>query len=188
MANKGRDVIVIGTSAGGLECGGTLWEMQQRDVARFRCHRSLVHLRVPVAQSNGKDRRNALDLTSLFEERKNLLKSMADRTPSRGAATAERLREADVHIERIRAILRAPGMAEVVNGHEEGRKARRPRKNTRKGAQRGRAPRALQWPRRHSQGRVEDAPPASRRSVKRVISEFARSADAGFGTARSHHG
>jgi hypothetical protein len=48
----------------------------------------------------------------MFEERKNLLNTMAAQPGSGGSSTLERAKEADMHIERIRAILRAPGMGE----------------------------------------------------------------------------
>ena len=112
-------------------CGGTLWEMRHRDVTRFRCHtgHSFTDASLLLSQTE-KIEETLWTSLRMFEERKNLLKSMADHTRAGGTATAERVREAEVHIERIRAILRAPGMAEGSEGHEIGPHGSRPGKDT----------------------------------------------------------
>ncbi len=105
-------------------CGGTLWEMAEGDGRRFRCHtgHSFTTESLLVSQ-NEKIEETLWVALRMFEERKNLLNGMG--TGTRGLATVERVREAEAHIERIRAMLRAPSVTERANGKEGGRKARR---------------------------------------------------------------
>jgi two-component system chemotaxis response regulator CheB len=100
-------------------CGGTLWEMRARNHPRFRCHtgHSFTNASLLLSQTE-KIEETLWTSLRMFEERKNLLKSMADSTRAGGTATAQRVEEAEVHIGRIRAILQAPGMAEGDQGPE----------------------------------------------------------------------
>jgi two-component system chemotaxis response regulator CheB len=110
-------------------CGGTLWQMNHPDVTRFRCHtgHSFTAASLLVSQTE-KIEETLWTSLRMFEERKNLLKRMAGHAGAGETATAQRVREAEVHIERIRAILQAPGIAEGNDGHEMKPEDRRPGK------------------------------------------------------------
>jgi two-component system, chemotaxis family, protein-glutamate methylesterase/glutaminase len=90
-------------------CGGVLWEMDQPKVGRYRCHtgHSFTPSTLLASQTERIEETLWVSLR-MFEERKNLLNKMA-RTEVLGSSRAryaERAREADVHIERIRRLLR----------------------------------------------------------------------------------
>jgi two-component system chemotaxis response regulator CheB len=91
-------------------CGGVLWEMNNPDIRRFRCHtgHSFTELALLTSQSE-KIEETLWTSLRMFEERKNLLNSMAQREVSskRKSAVAQRAKQAEVHIERIKAMLRA---------------------------------------------------------------------------------
>lgn len=88
-------------------CGGVLWEMTKGKQLRYRCHTGhSFTAKVLIAEQTKKIEETLWIALRMFEERKNLLVTMADPT-SRGhtASAPERLKESQVHIERIRAIL-----------------------------------------------------------------------------------
>lgn len=92
-------------------CGGVLWEMDNPDVKRYRCHTG-HSFTVPALLASQSEKIEETLWTSLrmFEERKNLLNNMAQkelRSKGKGSA-GQRAKETQVHIERIRAILLAP--------------------------------------------------------------------------------
>jgi two-component system, chemotaxis family, protein-glutamate methylesterase/glutaminase len=90
-------------------CGGVLWEMDAPDQSRFRCHTG--HSFTPstlFASQSEKIEETLWTALRMFEERKNLLNSIILRngsTPSE--STAQRAKDTQVHIERIRAMLNA---------------------------------------------------------------------------------
>lgn len=93
-------------------CGGVLWEMGHHDLQRFRCHtgHSFTETALLTAQSEKIEESLWVSLRML-EERRNLLSNMAEkevRTRSK-QSYADGVREIAVHIERIRAMLLAPG-------------------------------------------------------------------------------
>ncbi|MEO6463023.1 MAG: chemotaxis protein CheB [Candidatus Eisenbacteria bacterium] len=98
-------------------CGGVLWEMDQPVVKRFRCHTGHSFTTASLLASQSERLEETLWVAlRMFEERKNLLNSMPRAGGARKGATAERILEAEGHIERIRAILHAPGVNEPVGG------------------------------------------------------------------------
>lgn len=92
-------------------CGGVLWEMKRSDLRRYRCHTGHSFTEASLLTSQSEKIEETL-WTSLrmFEERKNLLNKMAQaETRFTGQNEyAERARDTEVHIERIRAMLLAP--------------------------------------------------------------------------------
>jgi len=82
-----RHIVVVGTSAGGLEALDTLVNRQSEKIEETMW----IALR-------------------MFEERKNLINNMVmqERHAPRRRALAQRASEANVHIDRIRAMLLAP--------------------------------------------------------------------------------
>lgn len=91
-------------------CGGVLWEMNNPDIRRFRCHTGHSFTASSLLTSQSEKIEETLWISlRMFEERKNLLNSMAKREVSSIAksGTAKRAKETQVHIERIKAMLRA---------------------------------------------------------------------------------
>lgn len=90
------------------QCGGVLWKVDDHPL-RYRCHTGDAFTAAELASAQSDKIQETLWIAlRMFEERKNLLRSMAkpgDRQFSSSAA--ERAREADQHIERLRAILLA---------------------------------------------------------------------------------
>lgn len=92
-------------------CGGVLWEMDNPDVQRFRCHTGHSFTAAALLDSQNEKIEETLWVSlRMLEERKNLLNNMdkKERGSSRKKnAFAERAKETAVHIERIRAMLLA---------------------------------------------------------------------------------
>lgn len=95
-------------------CGGVLWEIKNVKARRYRCHtgHSFTARTLLTSQS---ERIEETLWTSLrmFEERKNLLNTMAQREsgPTLKRSYSERAKETEIHIERIRAMLLAREVA-----------------------------------------------------------------------------
>lgn len=89
-------------------CGGTLWEIDNPAIRRFRCHtgHSFTALSLLASQSEKIEETLWMSLR-MFEERKNLLNSMAKRGVSGKSDLMQRGKETQAHIERIKAMLRA---------------------------------------------------------------------------------
>ncbi len=104
------------------DCGGVLWEIdhEKSDSLRYRCHTGHAFTAgvLRVAQT-AKIEETLWFALRMFEERKNLLGRMTDRMPdSQANSMAERAAESEVHIDRIRAMLKAS--SEVVSGQPTG--------------------------------------------------------------------
>lgn len=101
-------------------CGGTLWEMESPDGQRFRCHTGHSYTAASLLGNQTEKIEETLWIClRMFEERRNLLHSMKTKGGFAGTSIADRAKEADAHIERIRAILLAKGVKE---GGQEQRK------------------------------------------------------------------
>lgn len=91
-------------------CGGVLWQIDNPDVERYRCHTGHSYTASALLTSQTEKIEETL-WTSLrmFEERKNLLNNMAQtQIGQKGKESyAKRAKETDVHIERIREMLLA---------------------------------------------------------------------------------
>jgi two-component system chemotaxis response regulator CheB len=78
-------------------CGGVLWRVKKGPLVRFRCH---------TGHAYTSDVLLAEQTVKIFEERKNLLTTMTEpKAKGYNPTAAERLKDSQVHIERIRAIL-----------------------------------------------------------------------------------
>ena len=92
-------------------CGGVLWEMDIPRTKRYRCHtgHSFTEQTLLASQSEKIEEMLWISLR-MFEERKNLLTSMALTTKGRARRSANRaqLLETKGHIERIRSMLLDP--------------------------------------------------------------------------------
>lgn len=124
-------------------CGGVLWELAKGDGLRFRCHVGHAYTApVLLALQTEKIEETLWIALRMFEERRNMLERMAAFRPNRKgsnakpdipgagdreiyASTRERAKEATMHIERIRELLRMgeAGTTRV----EHGTPNRRPR-------------------------------------------------------------
>jgi two-component system, chemotaxis family, protein-glutamate methylesterase/glutaminase len=89
------------------DCGGVLWQMKQGKFLRYRCHVGHAFTAATLlAIQTDKIEETLWVALRMFEERKNLLGNMVAKSPkSLATRTMARSAEAQVHIERIRAIL-----------------------------------------------------------------------------------
>jgi two-component system chemotaxis response regulator CheB len=87
-------------------CGGVLWEMKDRDLLRYRCHTGHSYTAdVLLVEQTKKVEETLWIALRMFEERRNLLTTMAAPKRGIGRSAAERVRESEVHINRIRTML-----------------------------------------------------------------------------------
>ena len=90
-------------------CGGVLWEVAEGGVLRYRCHTGHAYTSsVLLAEQTSKIEETLWIALRMFEERRNLLTTMSERN-SRGfsPSAGERVKESEVHIKRIRAMLQS---------------------------------------------------------------------------------
>lgn len=92
-------------------CGGVLWEIEKDSSLRFRCHTGHAYTAASLlAEQTKKIEETMWTALRMFEERKNLLTDMARGKKSVGSQSAlERAKMSQVHIDRIRAILKTSG-------------------------------------------------------------------------------
>jgi two-component system, chemotaxis family, protein-glutamate methylesterase/glutaminase len=92
-------------------CGGVLWEIDDPDAQRYRCHTGHSFTAPALLTSQSEKIEETLWVSlRMFEERKNLLNNMAKRdTRAKGKSPyRQRAEEANIHIERIRTMLLTP--------------------------------------------------------------------------------
>lgn len=89
-------------------CGGVLWQVGKDSDLRFRCHTGHAYTAAYLlAEQTSKIEETMWTALRMFEERKNLLTTMAKGENGVGSKTAlERAEMSQVHIDRIRAILK----------------------------------------------------------------------------------
>jgi two-component system chemotaxis response regulator CheB len=92
-------------------CGGVLWEMDNPDLKRFRCHTGHSYTAKTLLDTQSEKIEETLWVSlRMLEERRNLLNNM-DQKETRASrkkdSYAQRVKETDVHIERIREMLLA---------------------------------------------------------------------------------
>jgi two-component system, chemotaxis family, protein-glutamate methylesterase/glutaminase len=91
-------------------CGGVLWEMAASDAKRYRCHTGHSFTAPSLLTSQTERIEETLWVSlRMFEERKNLLTNMAhqETAASRKRSYTEQAKATEIHIERIRAMLKA---------------------------------------------------------------------------------
>lgn len=94
-------------------CGGVLWEVEEGEVLRYRCHTGHAFTSsVLLAEQSAKIEETLWTALRMFEERRNLLTTMSQ-SNAKGVlpSAAARAKESEVHIERIRAMLRSSDRA-----------------------------------------------------------------------------
>ena len=91
------------------ECGGVLWQIKEGDLLRYRCHTGHAFTSaVLLAVQSAKIEETLWTALRMFEERQNLMATITTRPDGKSSnALSERRQDAQVHIERIRAILTA---------------------------------------------------------------------------------
>ena len=92
-------------------CGGVLWQVEEDVDLRFRCHVGHAYTAAALlAEQTKKIEETMWTALRMFEERKNLLTEMANGKKGVGSKSAqERAKMSQVHIDRIRAILKTDG-------------------------------------------------------------------------------
>lgn len=90
-------------------CGGVLWKVEKGISMRYRCHTGHAYTSSTLlAEQTMKIEETMWTALRMFEERKNLLTTMAnEQGPHSSKVSLERARQSQVHIDRIRAILQA---------------------------------------------------------------------------------
>ena len=91
------------------DCGGGVWEMKTEEILRYRCHTGHAFTSaVLLAEQSARIEETLWIALRMFEERQNLLGTMNARMGAKTVkAFAERAKDAQIHIERIRAMLKA---------------------------------------------------------------------------------
>ncbi len=90
------------------DCGGVLWQIAEGELLRYRCHTGHAFTSsVLLAQQTAKIEETLWVALRMFEERQNLLVAMSKNEDKRAASSISgRAKDSQVHIERIRAMLK----------------------------------------------------------------------------------
>ncbi len=91
------------------DCGGVLWQMAEGKIRRYRCHTGHAFTdSVLLAQQTVKIEETLWVALRMFEERQNLLVTMSKNAGEKPSSSiSQRANDSQVHIERIRAMLKA---------------------------------------------------------------------------------
>lgn len=91
------------------DCGGVLWQMAEGEFLRYRCHTGhAFSASVLLAQQTSKIEETLWVALRMFEERQNLLLTMSKNEGDKSSSSiSQRAQDSQVHIERIRAMLKA---------------------------------------------------------------------------------
>jgi two-component system, chemotaxis family, protein-glutamate methylesterase/glutaminase len=93
------------------DCGGSLWQLNHGDTIRFRCHTGHAHVAQSLLSEKDKQLEETLWIAMrVLEERKNMLTALAaqNRNDSKNRVAdsyQDKIEEAKMHIDRIKAIL-----------------------------------------------------------------------------------
>ncbi|WP_341939044.1 chemotaxis protein CheB [Marinimicrobium sp. C2-29] len=91
------------------DCGGVLWQMEEGEFLRYRCHTGHAFTSSALlAQQTVKIEETLWVALRMFEERQNLLVTMSQGDSRRSLpSTSQRAKDSQVHIDRIRAMLKS---------------------------------------------------------------------------------
>lgn len=91
------------------DCGGVLWQIKKGKLIRYRCHTGHAFTSsVLLAQQTVKIEETLWVALRMFEERQNLLVTMSKNERKKSPSSISlRAKDSQVHIERIRAMLKA---------------------------------------------------------------------------------
>ena len=95
------------------DCGGVLWQMKHGELLRYRCHTGHAFSAAALLAQQGEKIEETLWVAlRMFEERQNLISTMGNGRKDLPSSVVERVSESQVHIDRIRAMLKATDGAE----------------------------------------------------------------------------
>lgn len=90
------------------DCGGVLWQMKHGGLLRYRCHTGHAFSSAALlAQQDASIEETLWVALRMFEERQNLISTMGSSQKDLPSSVLERVAESQVHIDRIRAMLKA---------------------------------------------------------------------------------
>ncbi|RCV86559.1 chemotaxis protein CheB [Billgrantia montanilacus] len=91
------------------DCGGVLWQMQEGNLLRYRCHTGHAFTSSALlAQQTVKVEETLWVALRMFEERQNLLVTMSKNESKKTTSSVhQRAKDSQIHIDRIRAMLKA---------------------------------------------------------------------------------
>lgn len=91
------------------DCGGVLWEVAEGKFLRYRCHTGhAFSSSMLLAQQTAKVEETLWVALRMFEERQNLLVTMSkNESKASGSSITQRAKDSQVHIDRIRAMLKS---------------------------------------------------------------------------------
>lgn len=91
------------------DCGGVLWQIKEGKLLRYRCHTGHAFTSsVLLAQQTVKIEETLWVALRMFEERQNLLVTMSKNENRKSPSSiSQRAKDSQVHIDRIRAMLKA---------------------------------------------------------------------------------
>ena len=90
------------------DCGGVLWQMKHGEFLRYRCHTGHAFSSAALlAQQSEKIEETLWVALRMFEERQNLISMRGSSQEDLPPTVLERVRESQVHIDRVRAMLKA---------------------------------------------------------------------------------
>ncbi|MBW4459582.1 MAG: chemotaxis protein CheB [Nodosilinea sp. WJT8-NPBG4] len=90
------------------DCGGVLWQMSEGELLRYRCHTGHAFTSaVLLAQQTAKIEETLWVALRMFEERQNLIATMGQSQGNSSSSVLQRVQDSQLHIDRIRAMLRA---------------------------------------------------------------------------------
>lgn len=100
------------------DCGGVLWQMEEGGLLRYRCHTGHAFTAsVLLAQQTVKIEETLWVALRMFEERQNLLVTMSEKEDKKAPSSiSRRAQDSQIHIERIRAMLKATDKASAASG------------------------------------------------------------------------
>lgn len=100
------------------DCGGVLWKVAEGKLLRYRCHTGHAFTSAALlAQQTVKIEETLWVALRMFEERQNLLVTMSKNDRKKTASSiSQRAKDSQVHIERIRAMLKATDKDSPVKG------------------------------------------------------------------------
>lgn len=89
------------------DCGGVLWQVEEGELIRYRCHTGhAFSSSALLAQQTVKIEETLWVSLRMLEERQNLLVTMSEGKAS-PSSSSQRAKDSQVHIDRIRAMLKA---------------------------------------------------------------------------------
>jgi two-component system, chemotaxis family, protein-glutamate methylesterase/glutaminase len=90
------------------DCGGVLWQMKHGELLRYRCHTGHAFSSAALLAQQSESIEETLWVAlRMFEERQNLISTMGSSQKDLPSSVIERVSESQVHIDRIRAMLKA---------------------------------------------------------------------------------